>query len=77
MDNREEKIHDLTNALRGDPTGPRPEITEEELNGIVEVALHPNLFDPFVDWLRSRGLDLSEPIPNADGEGSFRIVSIP
>ena len=50
-----------------------PQMTTEEAEGMVNVALHPAMFDSFVMWLNSRELDLSPPIPTGEGE-TFRVV---
>lgn len=48
-------------------------MTPEEAEGVVNIALHPAAFDGFVQWLDSRGLDLSPPIPQDDGS-TFRVI---
>lgn len=65
----------IAQALAGFPNEPRPELTDEEKDGIVDIAMHPSMFDAFVDWVRSNGHDVSGPVPTANGS-VFRIVSI-
>ena len=44
----------------------------------MNVELHEVLVEPFKDWLRSRGLELSPPIRASDDpEDVFHIVTIP
>lgn len=50
-------------------------MTEAERQGVVNVVLHPAMFDAFVDWLDSRDADLSPPIPTGNEEAeTFRVV---
>lgn len=49
-------------------------MTPEEADGVVNIALHPAAFEGFVDWLDSRGLDLSPPIDADDGT-TFRVLT--
>lgn len=51
-----------------------PETDQRETpREMVNVALHPALRDAFVAWLDSKGLDLSPPIPDGNGE-TFHVV---
>lgn len=70
-----ERLHECATCQRKAMTDGRvrASMTPEEKNGAVNVALHPALFDAFVDWLDSRNCDLSPPIPT--GDDTFRVVS--
>ena len=50
-------------------------MTQAEIDGMVTIALHPEVFDAFVDWLDSRGCDLSPPIPTGREGETFRVIT--
>lgn len=58
------------------------DLNEHERDGIVELAVHPAMWDWLVDAIRGKGFDVSPPIATSncdDGEprGYFRVISIP
>jgi hypothetical protein len=58
------------------------ELNDVEKDSIVELAVHPAMWDWVVESIRARGFDVSPPIPTADCEdgdpkGYFRIITIP